>query len=73
MGTQKNRLNETVLLSTQNVCLKQCVRKYLQFYADNFWLSDEYWGVHPWTVGTLLILQWYSEHFMQSDLDRAEQ
>ena len=28
------RLNETGLLSTQNICLKLCVRKYLQLYTD---------------------------------------
>ena len=39
MGTQKNRLIETVLLSTQNICLKLWVRKYLQLYAENFSLS----------------------------------
>ena len=39
VGTQKNRLNETVLLSTQNICLKLWVRKYLQFYAEFFCLS----------------------------------
>ena len=27
VGTQKNRLNETVLLSTQNTCLNGLVRK----------------------------------------------
>ena len=27
VGTQKNRLNETVLLSTQNTCLNKWVRK----------------------------------------------
>ena len=32
MGTQKNRLNETVLLSTQNICLNWWVRKYLRIY-----------------------------------------
>ena len=36
MGTQKNRLNETVLLSTQNTCLNWWVRKKLQFYAKIF-------------------------------------
>ena len=36
MGTQKNRLNETVLLSTKNICLKLWVRKYLQFNAEMF-------------------------------------
>ena len=39
MGTQKNRLNETVLLSTQNICLLLLVRKYLQFNAEFFCLS----------------------------------
>ena len=39
MGTQKNRLNETVLLSTQNICLILWVRKYLQFYVDLFCLN----------------------------------
>ena len=28
VGTQKNRLNETVLLSTQNKCLNWWIRKY---------------------------------------------
>ena len=36
MGTQKNCLNETVLLSTQNICLNLCVTKYLQFMLKNF-------------------------------------
>ena len=39
MGTQKNRLNEAVLLSTKNICCKLLVRKYLQFYAGKFCLS----------------------------------
>ena len=33
MGTQKNPMNETVLLNTQNLCLKVWVRIYSQFYA----------------------------------------
>ena len=33
VGTQKNRLNETVLLSTQNTCLKGWVSKQSQCYA----------------------------------------
>ena len=36
MGTQKNRLHETVLLSTQNKCLNWWIRKYLQCYAHFF-------------------------------------
>ena len=39
MGTQKNRLDETVHLSTQNICEKMWVRKYLQFYAEKMCLS----------------------------------
>ena len=39
MGTQKNHLNETVLLSTQNICYKSWVGKYLQCYAEFFGLS----------------------------------
>ena len=39
VGTQKNRLNETVLLITQNKCLNCWVRKYLQYYSQNFGLS----------------------------------
>ena len=31
VGNQKNRLNEMVLLSTQNISLKLWLRKYLQF------------------------------------------
>ena len=45
MGTQKNglnesvRLNKMVLLSTQNICLKLCVRQYSQFNAEHVCLS----------------------------------
>ena len=39
MGTQKNRLNETVLFHTQNTCLNWWVRKYSQFYAKFFRLT----------------------------------
>ena len=31
VGTQKNHLNKTILLSTQNICSNCQVRKYLQF------------------------------------------
>ena len=37
VGTEKNRLNETVLLGTQNIC--HIERKYLQFQAEKFCLS----------------------------------
>ena len=40
MGTQKNRINETVLLSTQNICYKLWVRKYTQFYNEIFFLPS---------------------------------
>ena len=48
MDTQKNRLHQTVLLSTQNICQNLLVRNYLQFYAENLRLStslqpDYYW------------------------------
>ena len=39
MGTQKYRLNETDLLSTQNICLRSWLRKYLQFSAENVCFS----------------------------------
>ena len=39
MGTQKNRLNETVILSTQNVCYYWWVRKHSQFKAHYFYLD----------------------------------
>ena len=39
VDTQKNRLNETVLLSTKNICLNRWIRKYLQFYPQKFCLS----------------------------------
>ena len=39
MGTQKNRLDETVLLSIRNICSKSWVSKYFQIYAEAFCLS----------------------------------
>ena len=46
MGTQKNRLNETVLLSNQNICYKLSVRTYLRVYAENFYLSKPVFILH---------------------------
>ena len=42
VGTQKNRLDETVLLNTQNTCLNRLIRKLSQFYAKNMlnWSYD---------------------------------
>ena len=39
MGTQKNRLDETVLLSTQNICLNWWVRKISTIFTLNFLLN----------------------------------
>ena len=57
MGTQKNRLNETVLLSTQNICLKLWVRKYLQFYAEFFCLSTEYFSYVYGSMGISMFVK----------------
>ena len=51
VGIQKNCLNETVLLSTQNICLKLWVRK---FYAENFCLSKPMRTFHMQTLETLI-------------------
>ena len=41
VGTKKNGLNETILLSTPNFSmLKMMVRKYLQFCAQKLCLSE---------------------------------
>ena len=42
VGTQKNCLNERVLLSIQNICYNWRIRKYLQFYAKIF-ISMQIW------------------------------
>ena len=39
LGTQKNRLNETVLFSINNICC--WVRKYLQFNSQKLCLSKQ--------------------------------
>ena len=44
VGTQKNCLNETAVLSTRNIYVK-CLRKYQQFYAKKnvyLMLCNEY-------------------------------
>ena len=48
VGTQKNRLNKTVLLSTQNICSNWWIRIYLQFYTQNFCLSKPMYII--WTI-----------------------
>ena len=40
MGTQENRLNETVLLSTQNKCYNGPIRKYSQFFFFSIYAGD---------------------------------
>ena len=39
VGTQKNRLNETVLLSTQNTCLNSWVENNYNFTLKNPYLD----------------------------------
>ena len=39
MGDQKNRLNDTVLLITQDICFKLWVREYLQIFAEKLCLA----------------------------------
>ena len=48
MGTQKNHLNKTVLLSTQNICSNRWISIYLQFYTQNFCLSKLMYII--WTI-----------------------
>ena len=38
VGTQKNRLSETILLSTQNISSRCWISNYLQFYAQKLCL-----------------------------------
>ena len=42
VGTQKNRLNETILLNTQNKCLNWWIRRYSQFYTQCFFFISTY-------------------------------
>ena len=44
VGIQKNCLYETVLLSTQNTCLNEWVRKLLKSYANKISLSGSMEG-----------------------------
>ena len=39
VGAQKNWLNETVLLRTQNKCSNLWIRKYSQLHAQKFFIS----------------------------------
>ena len=48
MGTQKNHLNKTVLLSTQNICSNWWISIYLQFYTQNFCLFKPMYII--WTI-----------------------
>ena len=57
MGTQKNRLNETVLLSTQNICQIWWVRKYLHFYTQKLCLSKPM-PHHEWQCRHFLLSCW---------------
>ena len=81
MGTQNNRLNETVLLNTQNICKKLWVRKYLQLYTEKNCLAQPvgilFFGVDPvgvsigvnfvWTNQICSVVRWTKIGF--NDLD----
>ena len=45
MGTQKNRLDETVFISTQNTCLDRWLMNKVQVYAKKMliWACALYW------------------------------
>ena len=42
MGTQKNRLNETFLLSTQKICSNRWIRKDLKSYAQKMYFIQAF-------------------------------
>ena len=63
---KKNRLNETVLFSTQNICLKVWVRKYLLFYAENFYLSKPVNGIDLYLSQSVALAQKKSAEFVLS-------
>ena len=62
MGAQKNPLNETVYLSTQNTCLNWWVRKNNNFMLKNFLIwTYEVYGMVADDYGILWII--FSEQF----------
>ena len=63
VGTQKNRFNETVLLSTQNIFLKLWVRKYLQFYTENVCLFKPMFHTDTFLVVTFPFPLWLLKYF----------
>ena len=65
MGTQKNRLYKTVLLSTKNIYLNLLVRKYSQFYTKNFVYLD------LWSKVTNVIHTWVKvQNFQNPELSK---
>ena len=56
MGTQKNRLIETVLLSTQNKCLNGWVKIYSQFYAEKYVYPHLYFSYIIFIIFQLILL-----------------
>ena len=64
VGTQKNCLVETVLLSTQNKCWNWWVGKYSQFYAEILRLSRPMQHAQFLFVDTLIPSQQFFCHFM---------
>ena len=59
MGTEKNRLNEMVLLSTQNLCLNRWIRKYSQFMFKSLVYLDLSFS---WLVESLIQFDIYLLH-----------
>ena len=62
VGTQKNHLDETVLLSTQNACVNGWARKYLQFYVQKAPLSKPTLAFMK-PINTILVIQEYYAPF----------
>ena len=57
VGTQENRLNETVLLSTQKTCLNRWIRKLSQFLAQIFAYLDPWklcWPIYQFIIIIIL-------------------
>ena len=67
MGTQKNHLNETVLLSIHNLWQNWWIRKYSHFYSNFFFvfcLSSLLSG----KIGVILWYVWPKRHFPQLEM-----
>ena len=71
VGAQRNRLNDLLLLSTQNLCLNWVIRKYSQLHAKKLYVPGPQIRVRNWKLFSYFSTRTYAVGTQKNSLNET--